>query len=132
MVKLKAETSMLGANVVFIGNVFQRGNQFGGENQAGSATQTTFSGTAYSTEKPDFEKAKSLLLDRSFHHYQTHKLNRNAWIPERAIATVYDKDRKPLMFEFDKVLEKEDGVYVSASNSSKNYRLKPTFHSSDV
>jgi hypothetical protein len=71
-------------------------------------------------------------LDRSFHHYQTHKLNRNAWIPERAIATVYDKDRKPLMFEFDKVLEKEDGVYVSASNSSKNYRLKPTFHSSDV
>lgn len=125
MDKLKAEASMLGANVVLVGNVFQRGNQSGGENQAGNSTQTTFSGTAYSTQKLDLEKAKSMLLDQSFHHYQTHKLNRNSWSPERAIATVYDKDRKPLMFEFDKVIEKEDGVYVSASKiPTKTKELK--------
>lgn len=113
MEKLKAEASMLGANVVFIGDVYQRGNTYGGENQAGNSTQTTFSGTAYSTIKLNPEQVIPLLSGKSFHHYQTHKLNRNSWSPERSIATAYDSNRRPVMFEFDKITEKQDGIYVS-------------------
>lgn len=113
--KLKAEASMLGANVVFVGNMYQRGNEYGGENEAGNSTQTTFSGTAFSTESLDKQKVKDLVSGQEFHHYQTHKLNRNDWSPVRSIATVYDKNRKPLMFEFEKITEKEDGIYVSSS-----------------
>ncbi|HSF56167.1 MAG TPA: hypothetical protein VLA71_20595 [Algoriphagus sp.] len=123
--KLKAEASMLGANVVFVGNVYQRGNEYGGENQAGNSTQTTFSGTAYSTEVLDRQKVKNLISGQTFHHYQTHRLNRNEWSPVRSIATVYDKDRKPMMFEFEKITEKEDGIYVYSSQiPSKSKELK--------
>lgn len=125
MDKLKAEASMLGANVVFVGNLYQRGNEYGGQNQAGNSTQTTFSGTAYSTEVLDPTKLKSKITGQSFHHYQTHKLNRNDWSPDRSIGTVYDDDRKPLMFEFEKIIEKEDGIYVSSSDiPSKSRELK--------
>lgn len=120
--KLKAEASMLGANVVFIGNVYQRGNEYGGENQAGNSTQTTFSGTAYSTEVLDLQKVKELITGESFHHYQTHKLNRNDWSPVRSIGTVYDEDRKPLMFEFEKIIETKDGIYVSSSKIPSKLR----------
>ena len=125
MDKLKAEASMLGANVVFVGNVYQRGNQYGGENQAGNSTQTTFSGTAYSTETLDKKKIQELISGQSFHHYQTHKLNRNDWSPVRSIATVYDQNRKPLMFEIEKIIEKEDGIYISSTGiPTKTKELK--------
>lgn len=125
LTKLKAEASMLGSNVVFIGNVYQRGNEYGGENQPGNSTQTTFSGTAYSTEKLNSKKVMELLSGQSYHHYQTHRLNRNDWSPTRAIATSYDENRKPLMFEFDQITEKKDGVYISSSKiPSKSQELK--------
>jgi hypothetical protein len=111
--KLKSEASMLGANVILVGDIYQRGNQFGGENQAATATQTTYIGTGYSTESLNFEKVKKLISGQRFHHYQTHRLARNAWGPERIIATAYDKERKPVMFEFEKITEEEDGIYVS-------------------
>ena len=113
MDKLKAEASMLGANVVFVGNMYQRGNDYGGENDYGNSTQTTFSGTGFSTEKLNLENVKGFISGQNFHHYQTHRLNRNSWSPEREIATVYDKNRKPAMFEIEKVIETKDGIYVS-------------------
>lgn len=123
--KLKAEAAMLGANVILIGNMYQRGNEYGGENEAGNSTQTTFSGVAYSTEKMDIEKAKSELEGKRFHHYQTHRLNRNSWSPERSIATKYDENRKPLMFSIDGVFEKEGELYVSSTNlPTKTKELK--------
>lgn len=114
--KLKAEAAMIGANVILVGSVYQRGNQFGGENQVSNATQTTFLGAAYSTAPLDKEKTVALLTGQKYHHYQTHKLNRNSWSPERVVSSSYDSDRQPLMFEFDKIVEKEDGVYVSSSH----------------
>ncbi len=113
--KLKAEASMLGANVVLIGNMYQRGNEYGGENQPGNSTQTSFSGTAYSTQTLDKQQVLNMLSGQAFHHYQTHSLNRNDWSPVLANATAYDENRKPVMFGFDKITEKEDGIYVSSS-----------------
>lgn len=131
--KLKAEAAMLGANVVFVGNVYQRGNQYGGETQAGNSTQTTFTGTGYSTETLDKQEVQAVITGEKYHHYQTHKLNRNDWSPSREIATTYDKDRKPLMFEFDKIIEKEDGIYVSSSQiPTKTKELKVIRADADV
>lgn len=131
MDKLKAEAAMLGANVVFIGNVFQRGNEYGGENQAGNSTQTTFSGTAYSSEKVNPEKVISLITGKTYHHYQTHRLNRNAWSPERTIATIYDENRKPLMFEFEKIVEKREGVFVIAPSIPSKAKELQVIHVND-
>ena len=126
--KLTAEAAMIGANVVFIGDVYQRGNQFGGENQAGSSTQTTFNGTGYSTKKVNASKVKELLNTRSFHHYQTHRLNRNALSPERTIATKYGIDRKPIMFRITEVLEKDGEIYVKTKELPTKTRELKVIH----
>lgn len=126
--KLKAEAAMTGANVVFIGDSYQRGNQFGGQNQAGTSTQTTFTGTGFSTKKINPDKVNELIQTRSFHHYQTHKLNRNAWSPDRTIATQYGEDRKPVMFRISEVLEKEGEIYVKTKGlPTKARELKLIF-----
>ncbi|MBN7811247.1 hypothetical protein J0A68_09780 [Algoriphagus sp. H41] len=131
--KLKAEASMLGANVVFVGNIYQRGNQYGGENQPGNSTQTTFSGTGYSTEALEAEEVRAIVTGQKYHHYQTHRLNRNDWNATREISTAYDENRKPLMFEFDKIMEKEDGIYVTSSHvPSKTKELKVIRADSEV
>jgi hypothetical protein len=114
--KLKAEASMVGANVVLIGTMYQRGNENGGENNPGNSTQTAFSGIGYSTENLDIEKSKSKLEGKLFHHYQTHRLNRNSWSPERTISTKYDENNKPLMFALDRIFEKEGELFVSTSH----------------
>ena len=131
--KLKAEAAMLGANVVFVGNMYQRGNQYGGQNQAGNSTQTTFTGTGYSTEALGMEEVQAIISGEKYHHYQTHRLNRNDWSPSREISTTYNEDRKPLMFEFDKIVEKEDGIYVSSSHiPTKTKELKVIRADADV
>lgn len=123
--KLKAEASMLGANIVFVGNVYQRGNTYGGENQAGSSTQTTFSGTGYSSQPYNPEAIKDYLSGKKVHHFQTHRLNRNSWSPTREIATKYDKNRRPEVFEFEEITVRKDGVYVKTPFiSSKEKELK--------
>jgi len=129
--KLKAEAAMTGANVVFIGDIYQRGNQFGGENQAGSSTQTTFSGTGYSTKKINFDTVNELVNTRSFHHYQTHKLNRNAWSPERTIATKYGEDRKPIMFSISEVMEKEGELFVVTKDLPTKTRELKVIHADE-
>jgi hypothetical protein len=110
--KLKIEAAMIGANVVFVGNTFQRGNQYGGENQAGNSTQTSFSGVGYSTNEIDPQALRSMIESRTFHHYQTHKLNRNSWSPDRTIATQYGEDRKPLMFKIEELIERDGELFV--------------------
>ncbi len=123
--KLKAEAAMTGANVVFIGDIFQRGNQFGGQNQAGTSTLTTFNGVGYSTKKLNYDTVKELLNSRLFHHYQTHKLNRNAWSPERTISTKYGEDRKPIMISITELLEKDGEIYVKTKElPAKSKELK--------
>ncbi|GMQ29307.1 hypothetical protein [Algoriphagus confluentis] len=129
--KLKMEASMIGANVVFVGNTFQRGNQYGGENQAGNSTQTSFSGMGYSTNEINTEAVKSLIESRTFHHYQTHKLNRNSWSPDRIIATKYGPDRKPLMFKLDSVIERDGELFIKTKEiPSKTKELK-VIHADD-
>jgi len=130
--KLKAEAAMVGANVVLVGDMYQRGNEYGGENQVGNSTQTTFSGIAYSTEKLDLEKTKEMIGSKSFHHYQTHKLNRNAWSPERTMATSYDKNQKPVLFKISQLIEREGELYAKATEiPSRTKELKVISVSSD-
>ncbi|MDX5339917.1 MAG: hypothetical protein LPK25_12865 [Cyclobacteriaceae bacterium] len=123
--KLKAEASMLGANIVYVGNMYQRGNTYGGENQAGTSTQTTFSGTGFSSQVYNSGEIKNYLSGKRLHHFQTHRLNRNSWNPTREIATKYDSNRKPEIFEIVDFIEKKDGIYVKTPHiSSKAKELK--------
>lgn len=129
--KLKIEAAMIGANVVFVGNTFQRGNQYGGENQAGSATQTSFSGVGYSTKEINPQVLKSMVESRTFHHYQTHKLNRNSWSPDRTIATLYGEDRKPLMFKIEELIERDGELFVKTKNIPSKAKELKVIHADD-
>lgn len=127
--KLKAEAAMTGANVVLIGSTYQRGNLIGNENQAGNSTQTAFSGLGYSTQKISLEKVKSLIESRTFHHYQTHRLHRNSWSPERIISTKFGKDKKPVMLKITELSEKEMGVFVKTTELPTKTRELKVIHS---
>lgn len=132
MDKLKAEAAMVGANVVLIGNLYQRGNTYGGENQAGNSTQTSFSGTAFSSEKLDMEQAIEFLETYEVHHYQTHTLNRNAWSPEKEVATKLDKDHKPILFTIDQIREEDNKLFVSTPDiRSKTKELQVIYVADD-
>lgn len=129
--KLKMEASMIGANVVFIGNTFQRGNQYGGENQVGSSTQTSFSGMAFSTNKSNIQAVKSKIESQSFHHYQTQKLNRNSWSPNRILASKNGADRKPFMFKIEEIIEKDGELFVKTKNIPSKLKELKVIYSDD-
>jgi len=63
--KMKMEAAMQGANVVFITQQVTKGNQYGTEYQAGSATETNLDGVAYTNKIPKFEDFNALLAGKS-------------------------------------------------------------------
>ncbi|GGF34706.1 hypothetical protein [Echinicola rosea] len=77
--KAKIEATMLGANVIYVGNMFQRGNQYGSEETPANSTMTSISGTAYSSEPLDVKAAREYIQNHEFVYSHNYKLNRNAW-----------------------------------------------------
>lgn len=127
--KVKIEAAMMGANVVFVGNVFQRGNQYGNENIPGNATMTSISGTAY-LSKPNFDlgEAKQRLQSLEFVLFQRDKLNRNAFDKSSEIAMMHDEKMRPKTFMFREVNETEGELFVKTDKiKSKTGRLKVIF-----
>lgn len=112
--KVKMEAAMLGANVVLIGNTFQRGNQYGNENVPGNATMTSISGTAYSTSPSNYNKetVRDFLENFQFVVLKKDKLNRNAFDKKTAIQEIYDSNMNVKLFGFDEVYEKDGYLYV--------------------
>lgn len=69
-----------------------------------------------------------MIETRSFHHYQTHKLNRSSWSPDRTISSKFEKDGKPITFKIDEVIENEGELFVKVANiPSKVKELKVVY-----
>jgi len=62
--KLKIGAALMGANIVYITNQRTEGNKQGSKYQAGSSTETSLSGVAYSNQLPSFDEFKSLIKDK--------------------------------------------------------------------
>ncbi|HSJ69408.1 MAG TPA: hypothetical protein VK921_17130 [Anditalea sp.] len=123
--KIKIEAAMLGANVIFLGNMYQRGNQMGNENVPANTTMTTLSGTAFNTEKLDINKLKSLVENSRFHLYQKTWLNRNAWDKNSEIPVLTDNKGNIILLTFDKVFERDGDLYVTSKDiKSRSKELK--------
>jgi len=123
--KIKMEAAMLGANVIYLGNVYQRGNQMGNENVPANTTMTALSGTAYSTHKHDMTKLKGLIESSRFQLYQKNWLNRNAWDSNSEIPPYTDNKGDILLITFDKVFEKDGELYVTSKDlKSRSKELK--------
>ncbi|MBB6328720.1 hypothetical protein FHS59_004379 [Algoriphagus iocasae] len=118
LTKLKTEAFMMGANALFIGNQFQRGNQYGNENTPGNSTMTTYSAKAYSSKKLDIVAAKEMIENHKFNYYQRLELSRNDWSPNLVFQESWDKDYFPILDELGEVSEK-DGVLFVKLNSKK-------------
>lgn len=118
LTKLKTEAFMMGANALYIGNQFQRGNQYGNENTPGNSTMTTYSAKAYTSKKLDIAAAKEMIENHKFNYYQRLELSRNDWSPNLVFQESWDKDYFPILDELGEVSEK-DGVLFVKLNSKK-------------
>ncbi len=119
--KVKMEAAMLGANVVYVGNTFQRGNQYGNENIPGNATMTSISGTAYSTapKLQHIERIKREVENGKFVLLATEQLNRNAFDSKSSIQNLYDKNGNLAFIRFQ--VREENGQLLL---SSKDHKFK--------
>lgn len=117
LTKLKTEAFMLGANALFVGNQFQRGNQYGNEYTPGNSTMTTYSAKAYSSDQLDYELAKEMIENHKFYFHQKLELGRNAWSPNLSIQESVDKDYYPILIELGELIEKDGDLFVKLSDN---------------
>lgn len=123
--KIKIEAAMLGANVILIGDTFQRGNQYGNENIPANATMTTLSGTAYSTEKADFTSLKEKFENNRFQYFQSAKLNRNAWDVNLQYPETHNAKGELILVDFENMVIRDGGLYVQTKGiRTKGNELK--------
>ena len=126
---MKIEAAMMGANIIYIGNVYQRGNQYGNENIPGNATMTSISGTAYSSMSSfDLNHAKNQLEKLEFVLLQIDKLNRNSFDKYTEFLLLQDEKYKPNTFHFQEVKIIDEELYVKTNQfKSKTGNLKVIF-----
>jgi hypothetical protein len=62
--KMKIQAAMMGANIVLLSNQRSEGNKFGGYFQAGSTTETSLTGIAYTNQLPNMEDFKKLIKNK--------------------------------------------------------------------
>ncbi|MGY6744443.1 MAG: hypothetical protein ACXIUQ_17005 [Cecembia sp.] len=125
--KVKMEAAMLGANVVLIGNTFQRGNQYGNENIPGNATMTSLSGTAYNTNPSnyDLDEIRGFLENYQYVIFKKDQFNRNAFDKKSTLNQMYDQKLNVKLFDFDDVFEKDGFLYVRTKGlKSKTNELR--------
>lgn len=107
LLKLKIEATMMGANALFIGNQFQRANQYGNENTPGNSTMTTYSAKAYNSNKLDVVAAKEMMENHKFYFHKKSKIGRNDWSPIFNTPQNVDKKLNPILFDLGEIIEKE-------------------------
>ena len=128
--KVKMEAAMLGANVVLVGNTFQRGNQYGNENVPGNATMTSISGTAYTTNPSNYDlnEVRGFLENYQYVLFQTDQFNRNAFDKKTKLNEMYDQKLNVNLFKFDGIYEKDGFLHVKSSKlRSKTGDLRVLF-----
>ncbi|MEP0712651.1 hypothetical protein [Algoriphagus sp.] len=111
--KLKTEATMMGANVLYIGNQFQRGNQFGNEYTPGNSTMTTYSAKAYSSNSLNIAAAKEMIENHQFYQHQRIELARNDWNPTFKVFQRVDKDLMPILFDLGEIIEKDGDLFLA-------------------
>lgn len=112
LMKLKAEAVMMGANALYIGNQFQRGNQYGNEYTPGNSTMTTYSAKAYTTQKLDIAAAREMIENHKFYLHQKIALGRNDWSPSISIHQSVDEDLYPILFDLGEITAIEGELFV--------------------
>jgi hypothetical protein len=123
--KLKYEAAMMGANAIFIGNQYQRGNQYGNEYTPGNSTQTSYSGMAFSNEKLDLDAVENLLKSHQFVPFQRITLKRNGWSPNIIGIPTMDVDGNANFISIDEIIRDEEGIAIKTKSiRSKSGVLK--------
>lgn len=125
LTKLKYEAVMLGANAVYIGNQYQRGNQYGNEYTPGNSTQTSYSGMAFSNESLDLDEIEQVLINQKITPFQKITLKRNGWSPNVSSISVINENAQRKFLNIDKITREEDGIYVTIRDlRTKSDQLK--------
>ncbi|MDR7132243.1 ribosomal protein S8 [Algoriphagus sp. 4150] len=113
--KMKAEASMLGANVVLISDAQSRGNYYGNEYTPSQSTQTVLFGQAFSSTPMNLNEIQEKLQGSEYVLYQTFTLNRNDFSPKMEMSLEYDKSRLPITNQIENLVKRDGKLYVSTS-----------------
>lgn len=115
--KIKIQAAMMGANVVYLAHQNTEGNKYGGYFQAGSTTETSLTGVAYSNNSIDLEKFKLKLNNKnSFTAIKEYRLGTsNMTFSELSIE--YDLTIKD-------IIKENSGIYILADLNKKEYKFR--------
>ncbi|HLT07271.1 MAG TPA: hypothetical protein VK014_07070 [Cyclobacteriaceae bacterium] len=130
--KIKMEAAMLGANVILIGNTYQRGNHFGNEYTAANSTMTALSGTAYSTERKDLSGVLDEVKNNRYLLYQIDRLNRNAWDSKTETPITTDREGNMLLLTFDEAYIRDGELFVKSKDLKPRKKELKVIHADDV
>lgn len=123
--KMKAEASMLGANVILISNAQSRGNYYGNENSPSQSTQTVLFGQGFNSDPMDLTEIEDVLQGSKYVLYQTYTLNRNEFSPKMKMSLEYDENRVPKSYKIADIVERDGKLYVNTPDiRTKNTQLE--------
>ncbi|WP_297337764.1 hypothetical protein [Algoriphagus sp.] len=130
--KLKYEAAMMGANAVYIGNQYQRGNQYGNEYTPGNSTQTSYSGMAFSNKKLNLDGIEELLKTQQLTSFQKVVLKRNGWSPKTFDKPSFTDSGESIALNIEKITRSEDAIFVTIpSLRAKSNQLKVISYKED-
>lgn len=129
--KIRMEAAMLGANVILIGDTYQRGNQYGNEYTPANSTMTTLFGTAYSTDKKDMSKLLHAVKNNRFHLFQIDRLNRNAWDSKSETPLSTDREGNILLLTFDQAYVRDGELFVKSKDLKPRKQELKVIHGSE-
>ena len=118
--KIKIQSAMMGANVVYLAHQNTEGNKMGGYWQAGSTTETILTGVAYSNSVLDFNAFKSKISDKT-----TFNIVKEYRLGTSSMEYTETNIKKSLIIK--DVLKENNGVFVLADFDKKEIKFRLSY-----
>lgn len=123
--KIKIQSAMMGANVVYLAHQNTEGNKMGGYWQAGSTTETILTGVAYSNTVLDFNAFKSKLSDKmTFDVVKEFRLGTS--------SMEYSEIKAKKTFTIKEVLKENSGIYILGYLDKKEIKFRVAYFTEDA
>jgi len=123
--KIKIQSAMMGANVVYLAHQKTEGNKMGGYWQAGSTTETILTGVAYSNSVLDYNSLKSKLGDKTtFNVVKEYRLGTS--------SMEYSESKIEKAFMIKEVLKENTGVYIIGYLDKKETKYRVAYFTEDA
>ncbi|MBF0597347.1 hypothetical protein [Faecalibacter rhinopitheci] len=119
--KIKMQSAMMGANVVYLAHQNTEGNKMGGYWQAGSTTETILTGVAYSNILLDLNDFKTKLISKnSFNVLKEYRLGTS--------NMEYTETTSNKSIVIKEILKENNGVFIIADVDKKEIKFRLSYY----